>query len=198
MFCPHCGQKQISNEVRFCSSCGFHLNVVSDLLLTGGRLAYRQPPPNVPRQLSPRQKGIRQGAMMMLSSLLIVPIVLFIGVVMLGADGVLIPLAGSLCVMGGLLRMLYAIFFESDFQPELPAAAPAYMPPPAPPNYLGTPPSRHNNALPPPQVRPVPAQTFRQPRYDTGELPPPPSSVTDHTTRLLDEQQRDPSARGEK
>ena len=189
MFCPHCGQKQVSNEVRFCSSCGFHLNVVSDLLLTGGQLAYRQQTANVPRQLSPRQKGIRQGAMMMLSSLIIVPIVLFIGVVMLDFDGVLIPLAGSLCVMGGLLRMLYAIFFESEFRPELPVAQPAYVPPPSPPNYLGVPQrQQHNSALPPPQVRPVPAQTFRPPRYDTGELPPPPSSVTDHTTRLLEKQ----------
>lgn len=189
MFCPHCGQKQISNEVRFCSSCGFHLNVVSDLLLTGGRLAYRQPPANVPRQLSPRQKGIRQGAMMMLSTLVIVPIVIFLGVAMLGFDGVLIPLAGSLCIMGGLLRMLYAVFFESDFQPELPSAAPAYVPPPSPPNYLGTPtPQQHNNALPPPQAQPVTAPTFRPPRYDTGELPPPASSVTDHTTRLLEKQ----------
>jgi hypothetical protein len=188
MFCPHCGQKQISNEVRFCSSCGFHLNVVSDLLLTGGRLAYQQPAAAVPRQLSPRQKGIRQGAMMMLSSLVVVPVVLFLGVVMLGLDGVLIPLAGSLCVMGGLLRMLYAVFFESDFQPPLPAPSAAYVPPPSPPNYLGTPQPQHNAALPPPRATPVPAQSFRPPRYDTGELPPHPSSVTDHTTQLLNKQ----------
>ena len=186
MFCPHCGQKQVSNEVRFCSSCGFHLNVVSDLLLTGGRLAYQQQPAPGIRQLSPRQKGIRQGAMMMLSSLVVVPVVLFIGVAMLGLDGVLIPLAGSLCVMGGLLRMLYAVFFESEFQPTLPAAQPAYVPPPAPPNYLGTPQPQHNTALPPPQARPVPVPQFRPPRYDTGELPPHPPSVTDHTTRLLE------------
>jgi hypothetical protein len=180
MFCPHCGQKQLSNAVRFCSSCGFHLNVVSDLLLTGGRLDYRQHEP-VMRQLSPRQKGIRQGAMLMLSSLVIVPVVIFLGVAMLGLDGVLIPLAGSLCVMGGLLRMLYALFFESDFQPGMPAVSPAYIAPPMPPNYLSTP--AHNSALPPPQS--VPAQGFRPPRYDTGELPQRPPSVTDHTTQLL-------------
>lgn len=183
MFCPHCGQSQVSNEVRFCSSCGFHLNVVSDLLLTGGQLPYRQQPAPGARQLSPRQKGIRQGAMMMLSTLVIVPIVIFLGVAILDLDAVLVPLAGSLCIMGGLLRMLYAIFFESEFRPELPAA-PAYAPPP--PNYLSTPPSRHNAALPPPQSAPVPAQTFRPPRYDTGELPPHPQSVTDHTTQLLE------------
>lgn len=190
MFCPHCGQNQVSNEVRFCSSCGFHLNVVSDLLLTGGQLPYRQQTAPGERQLSPRQKGIRQGAMMMLSTLVIVPVVIFVGVVMLGFDGVLIPLAGSLCIMGGLLRMLYAIFFESEFPHELPAAhAPAYAPPPPPPNYLGTPQPQRRTALPPPQSAPVPAQTFRPPRYDTGELPPHPPSVTDHTTQLLEKKQ---------
>lgn len=188
MFCPHCGQKQLSNEVRFCSNCGFHMNVVSDLLLTGGRLAYRQPSPVI-RQLSPRQKGIRQGAMMMLSSLVIVPIVIFLGVAMLGLDGVLIPLAGSLCIMGGLLRMLYAIFFESEFQPENLAPLFAYTPPAAPPNYLGTP-AAYNPALPPSQSAPV--QSFRPPRYDTGELPQRPPSVTDHTTQLLDRQAEEP------
>jgi len=188
MFCPHCGQKQLSHEVRFCWSCGFQMNVVSDLLLTGGRLAYRQPTPVI-RQLSPRQKGIRQGAMMMLSSLVIVPVVIFLGVAMLDLDGVLIPLTGSLCVMGGLLRMLYAIFFESEFQPENLAPLHAYTPPPAPPNYLGTP-AAYSPALPPPQSAPI--QSFRPPRYDTGELPQRPPSVTDHTTQLLDRQAKEP------
>jgi hypothetical protein len=192
MFCPHCGQKQLSNEVRFCSNCGFHLNVVSDLLMTGGRLAYREQTPVIIRQLSPRQKGIRQGAMMMLSSLVIVPIVIFLGVVILNLDGVLIPLAGSLCVMGGLLRMLYALFFESDYQPGVPVATPAYMPPPMPPNYLGAP-SARNSALPPQQS--VPAQSFRPPRYDTGELPQRPPSITDHTTQLLEKRVEEPPER---
>jgi len=32
MFCPKCSQEQISNETRFCSRCGFQLNVVKALL----------------------------------------------------------------------------------------------------------------------------------------------------------------------
>ena len=90
--------------------------------------------------------------------------------------------------MGGLLRMLYALFFESDFQPAAPASANAYVPPPAPPNYLGAP--THNTALPPPQA--VRAQGYRPPRYDTGELAQRPTSVTDHTTQLLDRQAKEP------
>lgn len=32
MFCPKCSQQQISDETRFCSRCGFELNVVKALL----------------------------------------------------------------------------------------------------------------------------------------------------------------------
>ena len=32
MFCPKCSQQQISDETRFCSRCGFQLNVVKALL----------------------------------------------------------------------------------------------------------------------------------------------------------------------
>jgi hypothetical protein len=32
MFCPKCSQQQVSDETRFCSRCGFQLNVVKALL----------------------------------------------------------------------------------------------------------------------------------------------------------------------
>jgi hypothetical protein len=32
MFCPKCSQEQISDETRFCSRCGFQLNVVKAIL----------------------------------------------------------------------------------------------------------------------------------------------------------------------
>src|ERR1044072_6323524 len=32
MFCPKCSQEQFSDETRFCSRCGFQLNVVKALL----------------------------------------------------------------------------------------------------------------------------------------------------------------------
>jgi hypothetical protein len=32
MFCPKCSQEQVSDETRFCSRCGFQLNVVKALL----------------------------------------------------------------------------------------------------------------------------------------------------------------------
>ena len=94
--------------------------------------------------------------------------------------------------MGGLLRMLYAIFFE----PNAPAGTPVpgvhhYVPAATPPNYLDNP--YQPTALPHAQGAPAPAHGRPPQRYNTGELVGPPrASVTDHTTRLLDKQPDEP------
>lgn len=203
MFCPNCGQRQTSNDARFCNACGFALNAVSDLLASGGRAHWRPPEANLqvqpahpahpaqPAVLTPRQKGIRQGVMLMLSTFLFVPLLAIFGVALLNLPGEIVALAAVGCPIGGLLRMLYAIMLESNAPPG-PAAAPqpAYVPPPTIPDYLGTP--VRNASLPPPQSTPVPAPARPQ-RYNTGELVEPPrASVTDHTTRLLDRQPDEP------
>src|SRR5829696_5144330 len=108
MFCPNCGQRQISNDSRFCSACGFALNVVSDLLASGGQLHWRPPEPARPAPLTPRQRGIRQGVMIMLSTLLFVPLLAIFGVAMLHLPGEIVALAAVGCPVGGLLRLLYA------------------------------------------------------------------------------------------
>ena|SRR5437870_2255308 len=182
MFCPQCGQRQTSNEARFCSSCGFQLYVVTELLKTGGQLTRR---PVAPGQMSPRSRGLRQGAMLMLSTLVVVPVIAILGVAMIGLPGEFVGAAAVICAMGGFLRMMYALLFESSEAPEASGTAPQYVPPASVPNYLGT---QHSpSALPSPLGTPVNA--YRTPlRFDTGELAPPPASVTDHTTRLLDKQ----------
>ncbi|HEX8503080.1 MAG TPA: zinc ribbon domain-containing protein [Pyrinomonadaceae bacterium] len=194
MFCPRCGQRQPSNDARFCSSCGFPLGVVSELLVSGGGLPHWRPPepsaPSAPAPLTPRQKGVRQGTMLMLSTLLVVPLVAIFGVAILNLPGELVAVAAIICMLGGLLRLLYALMLESNAPPFTEAAQPAYVPPPTIPNYLGTP--ARGTALPPQQSTPVHAPT-RPRRYNTGELVEPPrSSVTDHTTRLLDKQPDEP------
>jgi hypothetical protein len=189
MFCPQCGQRQVSNEARFCPACGFPLEVVGELLVGGGRLQWRPPQQMSPQELSPRQKGIRQGAMIMLLTLLVVPLFAIFGVAMLGLPGEFVALAAVGLPVGGFLRIVYALLFESNVQ-SLPTAPPqpAYMPPPSIPNYLGTPPQQQSHTLPPRQGTPIPAPARPQ-RYNTGELiEPPRASVTDHTTRLLDKQ----------
>jgi len=143
MFCPRCGQRQSSNEARYCAACGFPLGVVAELLTNGSQPAWHPPHATAAGQPTPRSRGIKQGAFMMLSTLVVMPIVIFLGVSLVGMPGELIPLAGAVCVLGGLLRMLYAIFFESD-APAGAQGVPAqqYVPPAVAPNYLGTPNSR--------------------------------------------------------
>jgi hypothetical protein len=162
--------------------------VVSDLMKTGGQ-PVRKPSP--PGQMSPRSRGTRQGAMLMLSTLVVVPVVAILGVAMLDLPGELVAVAAIICAMGGFLRMMYALLFESNEVAELPAPSQQYVPPASVPNYLGAGTTHAQSALPPQQQgTPVPA--YRTPRrFDTGEIVPPPS-VTDHTTRLLDKQQQQP------
>jgi hypothetical protein len=183
MFCPQCGQRQATNEARFCSSCGFPLNVVTELLANGGQLPWR-PTAQGAGHLSPRQKGIRQGALLMLSTILVVPLLAIIGVAMLGLPGEFVAVAAIGLPVGGFLRMLYAFLLESNLPPGVEAAQPAYTPPPVIPNYLGTP--MPTPTLPPQRSEPIPAPHPRQ--FKTGELAAPRASVTDHTTRLLDKQ----------
>ncbi|MBC7932664.1 MAG: hypothetical protein H7Z38_19050 [Rubrivivax sp.] len=124
----------------------------------------------------------------MLSTVLIVPLLAILGVSLLGFPGQIVALAAVGCPVGGFLRILYALFLESNTPPGVVAAQQVYMPPASVPNYLGT--TQQVSALPPPQSAPVPA--YRRPqRFDTGELAPP-TSITENTTRLLDRQPDEP------
>src|SRR5687768_16657145 len=38
MHCPRCGQQQVSEEIKFCSRCGFPLGLISEVLAHGGFL----------------------------------------------------------------------------------------------------------------------------------------------------------------
>lgn len=189
MYCPQCGQEQASSEMRFCSRCGFPLSGVSDLLARGGVAATVAPTtqsgwtgPQV-RGLSPRQKGTRAGIMQMLSGFLVVPIIAILSHNIFGWQGLIIPLAALITFIGGLLRIIYARLYEDD-TPELVDALPA----PAPAHLSAR---ARVSALPPQQS--VPAASFAPRRVNTAELVPPPS-VTENTTRLLDE---DKARRGE-
>lgn len=192
MFCPNCGQRQISSEARFCPSCGFPLEAVGELMANGGRLHWRPPQPSGPVELSARQKGIRQGAMVMLTTLLVVPFLAIFGVALLGLPGELVALGAVGLPILGLLRIVYALLFESTAPAHPAAPPPPYVPPPTIPDYLGTPqPQAH--VLPPRPAAPIPTPARPQ-RFDTGELVEPPrASVTDHTTRLLNLQPEEPT-----
>jgi hypothetical protein len=186
MFCPHCGQQQVTGHIRFCSRCGFPMDGVIQLLSNGGVLpAYRAPDEPIP--ISPRRKGVRQGGILFLSGILIVSILgMFASFTNATFLEILAALAAIICFVGGPLRMLFAALFEEPaprpFQP-YGQPAPMHAPPMHAPQQFAPPAQRP--ALTPPPPRPQGA--WRRP--NTAELANPPS-VTENTTRLLEKEDR--------
>ncbi len=187
MFCPKCGQQQATSEVRFCSRCGFQLEGVRTLVTGESRTPQ---PAAVPFQSSesqgesPRRCGVKHGVMLMLSTVLIVPIV-----VLLAKLGILhrefIPLAAIICTIGGFLRVIYALMFQSGAPSGTGRVPPAYVPPQ---QYVG---GAHGQASAlPPSSGGQPASNFGGRLFDTSDLRQPvnqPPSVTESDTKLLDE-----------
>ena len=187
MFCPQCGQQQVSGTVRFCSRCGFPMDGVIQLLGTGGMLpVYRSP--DEPVQMSPRRKGVKQGGLLLLSGALIVPILGLLASFSNAAfPQILAGLAAIICFIGGPLRMLYAALFEEGAPPRLQMYGAGPMPMTMhQPQQFG--PARQNVALPP-TPSPVREPPSWRSRPNTAELVNQPS-VTENTTRLLDKEDR--------
>jgi hypothetical protein len=178
MFCPQCGQQQVSDIVRYCSRCGFLLEGVSVVVASGGQLPMRYMQP-ASRELSPRSKGVRQGALLMLSTFLVVPIVAILSVYIIGAPQIFVPIVAIGCFIGGLLRMLYALLMEDANAPiESPQLA-TYAPPSAPQLESRRPVTSAQASLNAPAWKPRP---------NTAEIRTPPS-VTENTTRLLSKEE---------
>jgi hypothetical protein len=183
MFCPQCGQQQVTGAIRFCSRCGFPLDGVIQLLGNGGMLpVYRSP--EEASQISPRRRGVKQGGLLFLLGALIVPI---LGVMASFAPHsaflqILLAFAAIICFVGGPLRMLYAAIFEEG-APNRMTPRP-YMAAPMSTPQFGPP--RQNVSLPPPPPSQSPAGWRRRPI--TAELANSPS-VTENTTRLLDKEE---------
>ncbi len=176
MFCPQCGQQQVSDHLRFCSRCGFPLEGVLQLLGSGGVLPFYEPAG--PQEMSPRRKGVRQGGILLLVGAVLVPVLGLISSFTVGPNllDILVPLAAILFFLGGLVRMLFAaIFEEGASKPQYRSFArpPVAIPPNAPIHAASLPPA---TATPPGGWRPRPS---------TAEIRHP-SSVTENTTRLLD------------
>lgn len=171
MFCPTCGQERISTETSFCSRCGFLLTGLAEIIESGGLVPSAQKDSKLSRIW--RNRGFKKGLFVFLLTFLVVPIVTLIAIGL--RTGPFLPsFAAILFAVGGLLKMIYALMFES---PE-PRAAVA-------PAALSSMPSRVN-ALPP--QRSTPVSSYAPPSAgswrDTKELEP--TSVTEGTTKLFD------------
>lgn len=180
MFCPKCGQQQTTDGVRFCSRCGFQLEVVKELLATDGAAPLVWPDAEThTRQRSARDRGIRQGIMLMLLTAFIVPMA-----AILSKIGILprefVALAAIFCAVGGFIRFIYALMMEEGANTGKPSRPPAYNPIVMQSHLHAT---ASHAALPPQQS--IPASEFGRRRTETAEMVQPPS-VTENTTRLLD------------
>ncbi len=184
MHCPKCGQQQVSDEMRFCSRCGFSLGIVTELLVTGGTLPNRETE-SFAAKFSGRKRGKRLGLLLMFTAMLLAMIG---GIIQdsLPPDPLNAPgLAGKLVLflpaiiigVAGFVRFLYALLLETNIQsqtsPGLTASAVKRGLNTA--DYVALPASHS-----------VPAASLGVKRGDTTEMVNAPS-VTENTTKLLDQ-----------
>jgi hypothetical protein len=182
MYCPKCSQLQVSDEIQFCSRCGLRLNNLKEIVLAEGKLEVSQAQASEDK-LSPRQKGVRQGVVLMVLSVVLIPAYILLAALFPPNDQLVessvsdtpfekisqaILFTLFLC---GLARMLYARFFQEgkrieEIEPEI--------------YQLGN--SASNYALPPAQS--IPVSGFGTWRANTGEMAQSPR-VTEHTTNSL-------------
>jgi hypothetical protein len=172
MYCPRCGQQQISDEMKFCSRCGLAMSGLAEWLAGGGVPAARERQTQVSLR-SPRRKGIRRAAKLMFLSGVLFPVFLVLCLAIDEGAPMIVPI---LIFFVALTMMLYARLFGEEISPIKSQDAQT--------SSLG--PMSGGSALPPASSIPIhgPGNLSGQ-RVRTNDLAQPPS-VTEHTTKLLD------------
>jgi hypothetical protein len=195
MHCPQCGQQQVSNELRFCSRCGFPLGGVLELVANGGVLPQYQAPSAAEKtpKASPRRRGVQQGAALVFLAAVLTPLFAVLHEY-LGTPELFIALSAVIGFIGGTLRVIYALIFEEGAQKVVyldpnthqPLFSPYQQPVPQARPVMDA--NRARQLPPQPPAAPAP-QNWRRP--DTSELVNRPPSVTENTTKLLDKQDKE-------
>jgi hypothetical protein len=179
MFCPRCGQQQVSEETKFCSRCGLPLGVISETVAQGGYLS-QLAEVGSKKTIFNKKNGVVFSLFWIMFFLLIMTPVWG----MMDVD----KLAGASAIIGifgGIMWMIAALVFLPSSRPKLSGYS----------NELAGHSTAHGmfergrqGALPPQQSQPAssyappPGSSWRAP--DTGEFAVP-GSVTDNTTKLL-------------
>lgn len=172
MFCPKCSQEQISDETRFCSRCGFQLNVVK-ALLTEENSAQSAAAAKPDRSLRKRDATI--GVLLMFVFAFIIAVIT--SDMPSSHNGRFILLIGAWFVLSLLINIkpLIGYFLRAD------AAAPATDDFSVSKTVLKFA-SRKKKSLP--EAHSIPASDFVVSNVNTAEMAAPPS-VTERTTNLL-------------
>jgi hypothetical protein len=178
MHCPICGQQQVSEDTRFCSRCGFLLTGVAEVVAKGGVIPGSLQKHSGP---SPRTSGLKMGLFIFLLSFLVIPLVAILTKA-LDVRPFIVAIVAILFTVGGLLRMAYALMFESNQAGEKTIEEKLFSR-----NQMTQ--AHDTPALP--ESRSTPASDYASPAgtwRDTNELAIP-HSVTDNTTKLLEKEQ---------
>jgi hypothetical protein len=160
MYCPRCGQQQISDEMKFCSRCGLLLSGLAGWLVERGTPALQEQQTQVSLD-SPRKKGIRRAAKVMFVSGVMFPVFLVISLAVEEGGPVILPI---IVFFVSLVMMLYARLFGETGSPVK---------------------SQYSQSATLPAGA-TQTSVIGQQQVSTNELYQPPS-VTEHTTKLLDE-----------
>src|SRR5512133_3301756 len=136
MYCPKCGQQQVSDEMRFCSRCGLALSGLAEWIaggpwIAGGTLPVKGAEEPQSAVLSRRRRDIRRAGKLMFFSAVMVPVFLVISLVIDEGAPLIFPL---LVFFVGLAMMLYARLFSdaapvNDALPNSPAGQTSPLPP---------------------------------------------------------------------
>lgn len=183
MHCPSCGQQQVSNEIKFCSRCGFPMGLIAEVLAHGGFLP-QLAELNKKKSIFTKKNGVIFGVFwFILFTMLFTSIMGIMNApdepmavsAVIGVFGALMIIIGSLALLPSSKRYNFPA-------PQIPAPMPNAH------GLHGM--AGQHQALPGQQS--IPASAYAAPRTgswkDTNDLEP--SSVTESTTRLLDKEEQ--------
>ena len=181
MYCPRCGQQQISNETKFCSRCGLQMRLVSELIANNGFLPQLQALYNQKPSFFSKKNGVIFTALWFIFFVMMLPA--FFGIA--GEDD-----AAGVSAVFGLFSSLMLLIFSLGVLKKSPKTyqLPAIEIPQAGQPAQGLYGNPAHQALPPQRAQPAQVYTAPQGAWrtpDTGELANIPGSVTETTTKLL-------------
>jgi hypothetical protein len=184
MYCPRCGQQQISDQTKFCSRCGFQLGLIPELLTHGGFLP-QLAALTKKKTIFNKKNGVIFGILWFITFTMLFTAIMGI----LNASDEPMAVSAVIGVFGAMMIIIGSLaLLPSSKQFRLPLQMQPQIPNPLP-NAAGL----HGgpqHALPPQQSQP--ASSYVPPpggwRADTSDLGVP-NSVTESTTRLLQKEE---------
>lgn len=182
MHCPRCGQQQASEEIRFCSRCGFPLGLVSEILSNGGFLPQLADLHRT-KSIWTKKNGVMFSIFWLVLCLFFTAFWGIMGVEELAAISAILAVFGSFILLVGSLVLLKS---SKDFKQ--PSSNPTITNQninitQQPQNLYG---SSAPHALPPQQS--IPVSNYAPPKpgswKETNDLVQP-NTVIDETTKIL-------------